>query len=362
MLVMGGTPRYAACYRKIRWGDDRITASVGDNAIIGQSSLMRILVTGAAGLIGGELCARLAARGHHVHALVHRRAEVRGNDGALVPGITVLAGDVRQPGFGMAATPAIDLIVHSAAVTAFDAAQDLYQAVNVDGTAHAIGLAQDLGVPVLHVSTAYVCGTADGVISEASTGQAFTNGYEASKAAGEALVRATGRRCAIARPSIVVGDSSDGVIRDFDNIYMLFRLIAAGLVPELPATSGATLNLVPIDHVVAGLTAMVEGFDAVAGQTLHLVAADAVPVAMIADAIAAVPGLGRVRFVAPACAVPLPRRIAAVAGLYAPYLQRAPVFDAGAARALGLVCPATDRDWLARLLGYCLARGFVRPR
>jgi nucleoside-diphosphate-sugar epimerase len=321
---------------------------------------MRVLVTGAAGLIGGEVCARLVARGHQVTALVHRRADVRGNDGAPVAGISVLAGDVRLPGFGLPALPVVDLIVHSAAITAFDAAQTDYRAVNVGGTAHAIAAARTLGVPLVHVSTAYVCGDKDGVIAETAIGASFTNGYEASKAAAEALVTASGLRFAIARPAIVVGDSAGGVIRDFDNIYMLLRLIASGLVPELPATAGATLNLVPIDHVANGLVALVERFAALAGQTLHLVASDAVPVAMLADAIAAVPGLGRVRFIAQA--QPLPRRIAGVAGLYTPYLQRAPVFDATAARAANLICPPTDRAWLARLLGHCLDRGFVRAR
>jgi nucleoside-diphosphate-sugar epimerase len=323
---------------------------------------MRILVTGAAGLIGGEVCARAVARGHQVVALVHRRAEICGNDGVPVRGIEVLAGDVRRPDLGLAVVPDVDIVVHSAAITAFDAAEDVYRAVNVDGTAHAIGVAAKLGVPLVQVSTAYVCGTDDGVIREGATGAAFTNGYEASKAAGEALVRASGVPFAIARPSIVVGDSAGGVIRDFDNIYMLFRLIASGLVPELPAAAGATLNLVPIDHVVTGLMAMIEGFERVAGQTLHLVAADAVPVPMIAEAIAAVPGLGRVAFVPPEQASALPRRIAAVAGLYAPYLLRAPDFDDAGARALGLVCPPTDRAWMGRLIDHCLARGFVRPR
>jgi nucleoside-diphosphate-sugar epimerase len=323
---------------------------------------MKLLVTGAAGLIGGELCARAVARGHEVVALVHRRGDVRGNDGELVPGVMVLAGDVRQADFGLATLPAVDLVVHSAAVTAFDAAEDVYRAVNVNGTAHAIGVAGKLGVPLVQVSTAYVCGTDDGVIREGASGRAFTNGYEASKAAGEALVRASGVPFAIARPSIVVGDSADGAIRDFDNIYMLFRLIASGLVPELPAAAGATLNLVPIDHVCAGLLAMIEGFERVAGQTLHLVAADAVPVPMIAEAIAAVPGLGRVAFVPPERAAVLPRRIAAVAGLYAPYLLRAPDFDDARARALGLVCPPTDRAWMGRLINHCLSRGFVRAR
>lgn len=42
---------------------------------------LRILITGAGELIGGEIAARLAARGHRVSGLVHRNPQVRGNDG-----------------------------------------------------------------------------------------------------------------------------------------------------------------------------------------------------------------------------------------------------------------------------------------
>lgn len=331
-------------------------------------SLMRVLVTGAAGLIGGEVCARLAARGHQVTALVHRNADVRDNQRKLVAGISVLLGDVRLPGFGLAAAPEVDLVIHSAAVTAFDATPEAYQSVNVDGTAHAIGVARAAGARLLHVSTAYVCGARDGVIAESDTGTAFVNGYEASKAAGEALVWRSRLDFAIARPSVVVGDAATGAISRFENIYMIFKLIAEGRVRTLPAAAGASLDLVPIDHVAGGIVAMAEGFARVKGQTLHLVADSPTPIARIGEAIAAVPGLGAPHFVAPdafdpARLPPIERRYhAAAAALYTSYLLRGPAFDAANARAFGLHCPPTDRAWLDRLIGYCLSEGFVTSR
>lgn len=331
-------------------------------------SLMRVLVTGAGGLIGGEVCARLAARGHAVTALVHRNPDVRDNQRRPVTGIAVVHGDVRQPGFGLPSAPAVDLVIHSAAVTAFDAAPEAYQSVNIDGTAHAIGVARAAGARLLHVSTAYVCGARDGVIAESDTGTAFINGYEASKAAGEALVWRSRLDFAIARPSVVVGDSVTGAISRFENIYMIFRLIAEGRVRTLPAAAGASLDLVPIDHVAGGIVAMAEGFANVKGQTLHLVADRPTPIARIGEAIAAVPGLGAPHFVAPELFDPatLPaierRYHAAAAALYTSYLLRAPVFDAANARAFGLMCPPTDRAWLDRLIGHCLDAGFVTAR
>jgi nucleoside-diphosphate-sugar epimerase len=328
---------------------------------------MKILVTGAAGLIGGELCARLAARGHQVTALVHRATAIAGNDGAPVAGVALLPGDVRLPGFGLARVPDADLVIHSAAITAFDAAPEDYAAVNTNGATHAAGL----GLPLLHVSTAYVCGTRDGRIGEDETGSDFVNGYESSKAAGEAAVRAAmarGLPAAIARPSIVVGDWASGTIRSFDNIYMLFRLIAEGRVRTLPAAPGASLDLVPIDHVTGSLVAMAEDFGRFAGKTLHLVGSQPQPLPVLGEAVAAFPGLGRPEFVPadifdPAALPPTERRYhAAAAALYTAYLQRGPRFDTSVASSLLPGCPPCDAEWVSRLIGHCLDRGFVRPR
>jgi nucleoside-diphosphate-sugar epimerase len=289
---------------------------------------------------------------------------VRGNDRRAVDGVRVVAGDVTRPGLGLPALPALDLVIHSAAITAFDAPAALYDRVNVAGTANVAAL----GLPLLHVSTAYVCGTRDGVIAEGSTGTDFVNGYEASKAAGEAIVRAAGVPFAIARPSIVVGASDTGAISRFENIYMIFKLIAEGRVRTLPGAAGASLDLVPIDHVCGGIVAMAENFGGVAGKTLHLVGAAPTPLARIGDAIAAVPGLGTPHFIdpadfAPATLPPIERRYhAAAAALYTNYLLRGPVFDTATAAALVPACPPTDREWLDRLIGYCIAEGFVTSR
>lgn len=329
---------------------------------------MRVLVTGAAGLIGGELCARLVNRGHTVTALVHHSPLVIGNDRRPVAGLTVVNGDVTRPGLGLDLPPMVDLVIHSAAVTAFDAPPVAYETVNIGGTRHAIAVARAAGAGLLHVSTAYVCGKTTGTIAETTTGSDFVNGYEASKASAEALVHASGIPFAIARPSIVVGDAATGAISRFENIYMIFKLIAEHRVRTLPAAADAALDLVPIDHVTAGIVAMAEGFAAVSGQILHLVAANPTPLRAIAAAIAAIPGLGAPHFIAPDAfdprnLPPVERRYhAAAAALYTSYLLRSPRFDTANATDFGLQCPATDRAWLDRLIGFCLDAGFVSAR
>lgn len=331
---------------------------------------MRILVTGAAGLLGGEVASRLATRGHEVSALVHRNREVRGNDGRAPALNAILHGDITHPGLGLdGLAGSHDLMIHCAATTRFDLSDAEYRVTNVDGVAHALACARAGGMGFLHVSTAYVCGQRNGLICEDDLVPAsdFANGYEASKAAGEALVAASGLLWAIARPSVVVGDTRNGAIRTFDTIYAAFKLIAEGRVKHMAATPDATIDFVPIDHVAAGLVALAENMAAANGGRYHLVSAQPVPVTTFAAAIGAYPQFSAPTLVAPgrfdpAALPPLERRLyARVAGLYSSYFQRDPRFDDSCFRALaGFSCPTTGFEYLKRLIDYCIAVGFLQ--
>lgn len=336
--------------------------------------LLNILLTGAAGLLGGEVAGRLVDCGHRVTALVNRRRDVRRNSGETVKDVALLGGDLASErlGWDRATWDAVaarhDLIVHCAAVTQFDASEAIHRAVNVDGSERVLALAKAGGMRLVHVSTAYVCGMRDGMVAEGPRDglYPFANGYEASKAAAEALVRAGEVPAAIARPSVVVGEWASGAIRQFDTIYAAFRLIVGGSVRVMPASPHATINFVPIDHVAAGLVDLAERMDEAAGRTFHLVSAAPVPVERFRDAIAAVPQFHAPTFVDPArfdpTALPtLERRLhARVTGPYASYFQRNPSFDDAKARALtGRTCPTTDVAFLWRLIDYAIGAGFL---
>ena len=353
---------------------------------------LRILLTGAAGLLGGEIAGRLLARGHGVTAMVHRAHEIRRNDGARLPAadwngappkpgeLLTLTADLRREAFGWDRGDAAgagcvqarvgathELIIHCAAVTRFDAEPAVYHAVNIEGTARVLALAEAAGLGVLHVSTAYVCGTSEGVILEReAAGQAFANGYEASKAAAERLVRAARVPSVIARPSIVVGEHATGVIRCFDTIYTVLKLLGEGYLHTLLANPDATLDLVPIDHVAAGIVALTERFSSAAGGIFHLVSGMPTPVGAFRTTLAAIPGLAVPTLVAPKDFEPdaLPpgqRRLHQCVQPYAGYFRRNPRFDDTAFRAFtGLACPPIDDAYLQRLVEHCLDAGFLR--
>ncbi len=336
--------------------------------------MLNIFLTGAAGLIGGEIAARLQSAGHRVTALVHKNHDIRANNGSAVSPYEVVVGDVSAPMFNWdqakfdRLTNAADLLIHCAATVRFDLEEKQYARVNIGGAANAVEFARAGDMPLLHVSTAYVCGTRDGQILESDplSDRGFANGYEKSKAAAERLVRASGVPFAIARPSIVVGDSISGAIRQFDTTYAAFKLIAEGHVRHMPARSGATLDFVPIDHVAGGLVEIAENMRKAVGGTFHLVSGRPIPVTEFTAAIAAFPQFHRPELVEPerfdpAALPPLERRLyRRVAGLYASYFQRNPIFDDREAQAIaGRVCPPTDGKYLHRLISHCIDVEFL---
>jgi len=331
--------------------------------------LLTILVTGAAGLIGGEVCARLAARGHRVVALTHRTREVRGNDGRPVPLAGVFSGDVRAEGLGITVPfPAPQVVVHCAASLTFDAPEAELEAINVGGTRNAAAFAAAHGARLVHVSTAYVCGWRDGPVAEAPVppGTRFANGYEASKARAEDVVRASGVAHCIARPAIVLGTSETGAIRQFDAIYQAFALIARGAVRVMPVRAGASLDFVPIDHVAQAIVLLAERMDAASGAICHLASSAPMKVADFAAAIGAyrqfrAPMLVDAAAFDPAALSPSQRRMfARVAGAYSSYFQRDPHFADTHCRAItGLAPPEVGPEWFARLIGFATAGGLL---
>jgi nucleoside-diphosphate-sugar epimerase len=285
----------------------------------------------------------------------------------LVNRARTLTGDVTQPLMGLQ-SEAFDLVIHCAASLEFDAAEEDLRAINVEGTRNALAFAEAAGARFLHVSTAYVCGVHSGIVPEAAVpaGTQFTTRYEASKAAAEAVVAASGVPFIIARPSIVLGDSTSGHIRDFPSLCNVFRLMARAKVTQFPCVPGATLDLVPLDHVAAGIVALAERMDKAQGGYFHLVASNALPAAALAYGVQRVAHFPDPAVVAPADydieALPPAERLLAgrMLGTFGAYFTRSPQFDDTRLKAVtGLECPPTDDAWLDRLIGYGIERGYL---
>jgi nucleoside-diphosphate-sugar epimerase len=173
-------------------------------------------------------------------------------------GVTSIHGDVRQPRLGLSAADytalvrRVDAVIHSAAVTDFNRTDGSLEATNVDGTKHVLDFASAAGVPLYHVSTAYVHATADGERGRTAAG------YAASKRAGDNLVRTSGVPHVILRPSIVMGDSRTGEVRSFQGLYRGIGAVLDGLVPLIPFEPSWLIDFVPADVVADAIAVVLE--------------------------------------------------------------------------------------------------------
>lgn len=335
---------------------------------------MKIFMTGASGFVGGEVAASLVQKGHRLTALIRRSPLIHANDGTLVEGVNLVRGDISEANFGIepdvyaAISREHDLILHCAASTRFDLDDDQYTAINVGGAEQAVALAKAGSLPLLHVSTAYVCGNRNGPIAEDDPLpiSGWVNGYERSKAAAEQVVMNSGLHYAIARPSIVVGDSVTGDIREFGAVYGLFKLIAEGRFNRIPAKVGASLDFVPIDYVAAGIVELATRIAEASGP-YHLVSGSAIPLQAAVGVVADFNNLHAPRLVDPetfdvARLSSRERWIFDNAfGHYSSYVSRNPLFGDARYRAFsGRQCPPTNAEYIRKLIQRAIDAGFVR--
>jgi len=342
---------------------------------------MIVFLTGSAGLLGGAIAHQLAHSGHGVVAMVHRDAEIRGNDGELVPAsqfdgkppkpgqVRMIKGDVTRQDLGFDVVllaqlqTSVDCVIHCAALVQFEAAFEDLRAVNVDGTRHLAESFPD--ARFVHISTAYTCGLQDGPIKEDlhSRNGPFANGYERSKALAEIELLKLRPNAIIARPSIVVGEHSTGRIRSFDTIYRAFKFIAEGRIQTVPTACSATLNFVPIDHVVASIIALATR-PVQSPVIAHLAAREAVSAERFLKLIGEVPGLRSPHIASTEVGAAPPDGMAErLVRPYWSYFTRSPQFETDAIEQVtGGPSPEMDEAALLKQIDYCVEAGFIRKR
>jgi nucleoside-diphosphate-sugar epimerase len=250
-----------------------------------------ILITGATGLLGRAVLARLLAAADsrpRVFVLVRGAYEFPG-DARVIP----VRGDLCAEGLGMAPDERaaicrdVTAIVHLAADTTFSTPLERARAVNTLGTQRVLALASDCAHPVhvAHVSTAFVAGRRTGAIGEdfGSGTLGFVNAYEQSKHEAEQLVRAQAASWVILRSSTVVCDDAGGGVTQLNAVHRALRLFHDGLVAMMPGVVGSTVDAVTTSFVADAIARLSLRDDA-AGQIVHLCAgAGALPLDELLD-------------------------------------------------------------------------------
>ena len=251
---------------------------------------MDYFVTGGTGFIGRYLIGKLLERDGQVHVLVREGSrgkleEMRAGFGDEGEKIVPVIGDLSQPMLGVS-EPEIEALkgkighfFHLAAIYDMEADAEEMRVANVEGTIHAVDLANRLEVGCFELASSIaVAGLYKGTWREDQFEEAEnldTHAYFRTKHESEKVVREQSKRPWRAyRPGIVVGSSETGQMDKIDGPYYFFKLIKrlrAVLPPWVPTVGveGKEINVVPVDFVAAAMDhiAHIEGLD---NQAFHL--------------------------------------------------------------------------------------------
>ncbi len=177
---------------------------------------MKVLVTGATGLVGWHTAARLCAAGHRVRALVRdgdkgRRVLVP----AGVDAADLVVGDMGDEASVERALADCDAVVHAAAAVSLDAHHaDEQLRTNVEGVRLVIGGACRKDVEAIHVSSLTALFDSRAAVITADSRLAVTrSAYGRSKSESDRLVRGLqeqGAPVAIVYPGAVIGPDDPG--------------------------------------------------------------------------------------------------------------------------------------------------------
>ncbi|GAA1927704.1 NAD-dependent epimerase/dehydratase family protein [Nocardioides lentus] len=218
---------------------------------------MRVLVTGASGLLGATVARTLAARGDEVTVMQRRASGL---------GLREVRGDVADPAAALRAAEGQDAVVHLAAkVDVVGPAAD-FERANVLGTRSVVEACRALGVPrLVQVSSPSVAHAGHALVGvgagPADPGRARGH-YARTKAASELLALAadcTDLAVLAVRPHLVWGPG---------DTQLVGRLVARARAGRLPVI-GSGSALIDTTYVDDAADAIVAAADACAPDGAH---------------------------------------------------------------------------------------------
>ena len=173
---------------------------------------MKTLVTGASGFLGGWLCKTLCEKKCEVHTLLRPTSNKHNLQNLNLHFHT---GDVIDLDSFMKAAEGVDLIFHLAGVVSHSEKDlTIMKKVNVQGTAHAVEVAQKRGAKLIHISSVVTVGASAKplVLNEDSSYDPALSqiGYFHTKKQAEILVQEACKKekisAVILNPSTIYGE------------------------------------------------------------------------------------------------------------------------------------------------------------
>lgn len=268
----------------------------------------RVLLSGATGLIGGELMLFLAARGIHSTAVIRAANADQARERLLerlgksvrwqaefADMVSAEAGDVTAPQFGLsdAVINTADVVLHSAANTSFKPGAGVYP-INIKAATEFAGILKSLRPSQrgFFVGTAAVTTEPRGVITEDMAFAGYANDYIRSKRDAETLLRASGAPFVSLRPGIVLARGIDDAKLSRN---MLWSIPVMAELGEVPLEPQARLDFAPVDFIASAFAELLLK-DTLAHDCYHVsTGEDSMTFQILADKLTeSMPGIGKV--------------------------------------------------------------------
>jgi len=253
---------------------------------------VRVLVTGARGMLGAAVARALAARGDAVTVLQRRPS------GLPFPEVCADLGDPAAP--LARALAGHDAVLHLAAKVDVVGPWRDYRRTNVDGTRALLTAARDAGVTrVVHVSSPSVAHAGSALVGAPArpADPARARGhYARSKALAEQVALAAARdglAVVAVRPHLVWGPGDPQLVG---------RIVARARAGRLPVvgTGAALIDTTYVDNAVDALVAALDRAPQVTGHAFVVSNGEPRPVAELVAAICAASGVAPPRIGVPA--------------------------------------------------------------
>ncbi|GFH36376.1 SDR family oxidoreductase [Streptomyces pacificus] len=217
-----------------------------------------VLLTGASGVVGQAVLREAPGRPVRIVSMA------RPGGTALPPGHDeVLGADLTRPRFGLdedsyaALARDVDTVIHSAGLTEWGLPYERYKPANVDGTRRVIEFAEHACATVHFMSTAFVAALFTDAPHQLSDTNVTMN-YVRSKLRSEQMLRDSGVRYTVFRPTNLIGDSATGWTSRGQIVQLMSDWICRGRAPFIPVHQGNRIDIVPQDLLAKAVLRAVE--------------------------------------------------------------------------------------------------------
>lgn len=244
---------------------------------------MKVLVTGASGMLGGAVARLLAARGDTVRVFQRRAAGL--------PGVEEVRGDVTDPAAVRSAVDGVDGVVHLAARVTVTGPWRAFAAANIGGVRNVLEAAALAGVRrLVHVSSPSVAHHGSSLVGSGAgpaDPRRARGHYARSKAAGELLALAAdgpGLAVVAIRPHLVWGPGDTQLVEPIVARARAGRLALIG-----PGT--ALIDTTYVDNAADAIAAALDRVHDVHGEALVITNGQPRPVGEVFGRLCAIAGV-----------------------------------------------------------------------